>query len=176
MLERITIGNGFDEVFAIMDESFPKTEYRPYHRQKELFSDSAYGIYVKRDKGEIIGFAAVWDFDEVLFIEHLAVSPKRRNGGIGGELLREITSGTKKRVCLEVEPPEDDITKRRVAFYERNGFVRNPYPYIQPSVAEGRPPVPLIIMTSGGTVDESEYKRMKSVIYKRVYKCFDNIE
>ena len=27
MLERITIGNGFDEVFAIMDESFPKTEY-----------------------------------------------------------------------------------------------------------------------------------------------------
>lgn len=176
MLEKITVENGFDEVFAIMDESFPKTEYRPYRRQKELFSDSAYEIYVKRDgEGDIVGFAAVWDFDEVLFIEHLAVSPKRRNGGVGGELLREIVSGTKKRVFLEVEPPEDDITKRRVAFYERNGFVRNPYPYVQPSVTEGYPAIPLIIMTNGSTVDESEYKRMKSVIYKRVYKCEDDI-
>lgn len=172
MLELITKDNGFDEVYAIMDESFPETEYRPYEEQKALFCDPAYKIYVKRgENGATVGFLAAWDFDEVLFIEHFAVSPKKRNGGVGSDMLRELAEMTKKPMCLEVEPPEDDLTKRRVAFYERNGFVLNHYPYIQPSVSKGRPAVPLLIMTSGKAVGETEYLGMKRVVYERVYKC-----
>ena len=176
MLEFITKDNGFDEVYAIMDESFPETEYRPYAEQKALFDDAAYKICIKRDgDGETVGFLAVWDFDEVLFIEHFAVSPKKRNGGVGSDMLRELAEMTKKPICLEVEPPEDDLTKRRVAFYERNGFVLNHYPYIQPSVSKGRPAVPLLIMTSGKAVGETEYLGMKKVVYERVYKCVSDL-
>ena len=78
-------------------------------------------------------------------------------------------------MCLEVEPPEDDLTKRRVAFYERNGFVLNHYPYIQPSVSKGRPSVPLLIMTYGRAIEEVEYLGMKKVVYERVYKCVSDL-
>ena len=32
----------------------------------------------------------------------------------------------------EIDPPTGDISRRRKGFYERGGFVENPYPHIRP--------------------------------------------
>lgn len=167
MIEKLDIKE-FDAVFSIMERSFPKEEYRPYESQKALLCDPAYAIYTAKEGGSIVGFAAVWEQETILFLEHLAVAPDCRNGGIGGQLLAYIT-GSAKRVCLEVEPPENALTRRRIGFYERNGFFFNGYPYMQPSLGRGRSPVPLYIMTSGSTVTPEEFARMKDLLYSRVY-------
>ena len=64
---------------------------------------------------------------------------------------------------------EEGIEKRRISFYERNGFCYNPYPYTQPSIAPGRKPIPLRIMTYQRTVTEAEYQKIKNLLYRRVY-------
>lgn len=156
----------FDTVFSIMERSFPREEYRPCEVQKALLSDPAYGIYVARENGQILGFAAVWELEDMLFLEHLAVEPGCRSGGIGSRLLQYFANWP---ACLEVEPPETDICRRRIGFYERNGFFFNQYPYVQPSLGQGRSPVPLYIMTSGSTVTPEEFARIKGLLYARVY-------
>lgn len=83
----------FDTVYSIMEESFPSDEYRPYEEQLALLEHDAYRIYVLRDDGRagIQAFLAVWEFADFAFIEHLAVAPACRNGGLGAQLLQHLT-------------------------------------------------------------------------------------
>ncbi|MGN1416004.1 MAG: GNAT family N-acetyltransferase [Oscillospiraceae bacterium] len=170
MLQKLDITD-FDRVYSLMEKSFPEDERRPYDKQKALLSDPLYSIYgVKSDCGEVTAFITVWQFEHFAYVEHFAVDPDCRGSGLGSAVLRELVSKLSCLVCLEVELPETDIAKRRIAFYERNGFVTNDYPYIQPPYSEDRNPLPLIIMTSGRTVSEDKFNEMKGLLYKHVYK------
>ena len=161
----------FDQVYALMEESFPKEEYRDYEKQKELFAHSEYQIFIKKDKesGEINAFFAVWEFDSFMYVEHFAVNPAMRNGGVGGKMLRTLLESTKKMIILEVEPPEEEMAARRVEFYKRNGFYFNDYPYIQPSMGEGRKEMPLFLMRTGRKMSEEEYNKICDTLYTKVY-------
>ncbi len=166
MIEKLEIKD-FDAVYAIMEWSFPLEEYRSYEGQKALLKKPAYRIYVAKENGKILGFAAVWQLEDWLFVEHLAVDPQCRNQGIGAKLLGFLTEN---RCCLEVELPETDIARRRIGFYERNGFFLNDDPYLQPSLGEGRNPVPLSIMTSGSAISPEAFARLQELLYTRVYE------
>lgn len=171
MLEKLR-NEEFDRVYQIMEASFPPDERRPREEQRALLEDPAYRIYVRRapDAENIAAFAAVWEFEPVVFLEHFAVAPQYRNGGLGAKMLRELVDRAGKTVCLEVELPETELAARRIAFYERGGFCLNDYPYLQPPISEGRSAVPLRIMTSDGPIGAEEFRRVKALLYRRVYR------
>lgn len=156
----------FPEIYRIMQASFPDDEYRPYEEQIALFQEPEYQIYYMP-----AGFLAVWEFESFIYIEHFAVDPSLRNNGTGSAMLQELVKQYQKPICLEVELPEDELTRRRIGFYERNGFVFNDYPYIQPPISKGKSPVPLRIMTYGKGITREKFEEMKEVLYRRVYKC-----
>ena len=112
---------------------------------------------------------AVWEFDDFLFLEHFALDGAIRNKGIGGQMLLELTKKYHKMICLEVEPPNDEISLRRINFYKRNGFVLNMYPYMQPSMSKGKKSIPLMIMTHKREIDTHEFENIRNVLYKNVY-------
>ena len=141
-------------------------EYRPYDEQLALFEEPEYRIYYMP-----AGFLAVWEFESFIYIEHFAVDPALRNSGTGSAMLQELVKQYQKPICLEVELPEDELTRRRIGFYERNGFVFNEYPYIQPPISKGKSPVPLRIMTYRSEITREEFQKMKEILYRRVYKC-----
>ncbi len=173
MLELRKIGvESFDAVFDIMEKSFPDDEYRDYEGQRALFSNPEYSIYVvDGEGGDIKAFISVWDFGGFAYVEHFAVNPEYRNGGIGAQVLESLHELMGKQICLEVELPENELARRRIGFYTRNGFNLNEYDYIQPPMAEGKNPVPLLIMTSKETIDEERFKFLRSVLYDKVYRC-----
>ena len=158
----------FDKVYSIMEQSFPSDEYRPYDEQKDLLNVENFCVYVDES---INGFISLWEFNDLVFLEHFAVNLVMRNSGLGSKILNELTSIFDKTICLEVELPEDDLTKRRVAFYERNGFCFNDYDYMQPPISKGKNPVPLRIMTYGGKIDKQRFEQIRDTLYKFVYKC-----
>ena len=131
-----------------------------------LFEEPEYRIYYMP-----AGFLAVWEFESFIYIEHFAVDPALRNSGTGSAMLQELVKQYQKPICLEVELPEDELTRRRIGFYERNGFVFNEYPYIQPPISKGKSPVPLRIMTYKSEITREEFQKMKEILYRRVYKC-----
>ena len=165
MLQRIN-ETDFPEIYRIMQASFPDDEYRPYEEQIALFQEPEYRIYYMP-----AGFLAVWEFESFIYIEHFAVDPALRNSGTGSAMLQELVKQYQKPICLEVELPEDELTRRRIGFYERNGFVFNEYPYIQAPISKGKSPVPLRIMTYGSAITREKFEEMKEVLYRRVYKC-----
>ena len=184
MLQRINETN-FPEIYRIMQASFSDDEYRPYDEQLALFEEPEYRVYYMPAIGmervgnhstgnstmHAAGFLAVWEFESFTYIEHFAVDPVLRNSGTGSAMLQELVRKYQKQICLEVELPEDELTRRRIGFYERNGFVFNEYPYIQPPISKGKSPVPLRIMTYGSAITQDTFEEMKRVLYQRVYKC-----
>mgnify|MGYP000849410943 FL=1 len=161
----------FDKVYKIMDESFPSDERRSYDGQKKLFEEDEYRIFARYDGEDVTAFIALWDFEDFAYIEHFAVSEKCRNGGIGAKMLAEILKIFNKTVCLEVEPPENEIAQRRIKFYERNGFFLNNFEYLQPSLGDGKGEIPLLVMTSGKNADERGFEKIRNVLYEKVYKA-----
>lgn len=168
MLKKID-ARDFEKVFQIMEVSFPEDERRTYEEQKNQLEKPAYQIYVWEEQEDMKGFAAVWIWEELLYIEHLAVNPAFRNEGLGSKILQEIMRETKKRICLEVEPAEEEMAIRRIGFYKRNGFFLNEYDYMQPPISKGRKEIPLKIMTSQGTINEEEFCEIRDLLYREVY-------
>lgn len=168
---RIAKTEEFDKIFSILENSFPPDEYRTYEDQKVLLNNPNYTVYViPDDKSDCIkAFITVWKFEDFAFIEHFAVNPVYRNQGLGSLILRETMNLLQCQICLEVELPETDLAKRRIGFYERNGFFVNHYPYIQPSYAKDKQPIPLLIMTSGNCISNDQFDNVQKTIFREVY-------
>ena len=145
----------FEEVYRIMEQSFPADERRKKEGQQKLLDEEKYELLGVRNEGGLLAFLAVWEFAEFVFIEHFAVSEKARNSGIGGKMLEEL--------------PEDSLKKRRIGFYERHGFTFNEYPYIQPPMGEDRHEIPLRIMSAPEPLSEDEFQSVRTELYESVY-------
>ena len=160
----------FDRFWEIMEASVPRDERRPKEAQRALVGRPDHKVLVARDEhGMVIAFITLWDVGEFTFVEHFAVAPDHRGQGLGAHILCQAARLCSARLCLEVEVPETEIARRRVAFYERNGFCLNHYPYEQPAYAPDRESVPLLIMTAGGGIDRATFEQVRAALYSRVY-------
>ena len=84
------------------------------------------------------------------YVEHLAVSPRLRGQNMGSKALAAFCQG--RRVILEIDPPEDEISVRRQHFDQRLGFVANPYAYIHPSFRRPASTKPMITSTGASSM------------------------
>lgn len=159
----------FDLFFNILKNSFPENERRDYLSQKNLLTKNNYRPLVFKENGEILAIMATWEFEEFIFIEHLAVDAKLRGKGIGTELIKNYLSKCKKKVFLEVEPPNCDVSKKRISFYEKLNFCLNDFSYLQQPLNPNDAPFELKIMSYSNHISEKEFDKYKKVIYKEVY-------
>lgn len=160
----------FDPVFSLMEQAFPPCERRNREGQLRVAKHPAYSYRILEDEqGEFLGFLAVWHFGSFRFAEHFAVNEKTRGMGIGSQALRRWLEEEDTPAVLEVEFPETDIARRRIGFYQRLGFVLNEFPYLQPAMQSGQPPVPLKIMSWPGSLSEAEFEPIKQTVYTQVY-------
>lgn len=164
----------FELVYPILEEAFPVTELRVKQAQQDLLQKELYRLYqIVDDKQELAGVIAAWELaDDFVYIEHFAICPEKRNGGFGGRVLEEFVKWYGKNVVLEVELPEDDLTQRRIGFYERHGFVMNEYPYLQPPMRKGQDFLPLRLMTKPYRIDDEMYTKYRQLIHENVYGYF----
>ncbi len=160
----------FDEIFNIMEASFPKEEYRSYEEQKKLLKSSNYYITTKQnEKNELIGFICSWKMSEFSFIEHFAVRSSERSKGIGSIMLKEFISTSQSPIILEVELPKDELSLRRISFYERIGFIKNDFKYYQMPLRKNSEPIRMYLMSYPKVLTETEFEEIKKCIYDKIY-------
>lgn len=163
----------FDSAFNIMKEAFPITEIRTYDGQKALLMEEEYELYgFFDDCNEIIGFSGIWEIEGVIFVEHFAVDKKIRSHGFGAAILQKIREMKGKNMMLEVEPPITEISRRRISFYEKQGFYLNGYPYKQPPLRKGNPWIPLMLMSWPEPITHETFEAYQKLLYKKVYKSY----
>ena len=58
------------------------------------------GLCLREQKGKIIGFIAIWEFDDFVYVEHFALTESCRGLGLGSKMLKETAKLLKSRSVL----------------------------------------------------------------------------
>ncbi|MDE5610986.1 MAG: GNAT family N-acetyltransferase [Odoribacter sp.] len=178
VLERIKSEK--EEVFqwlaVLYAEAFPPEERRDMEQLKELLSTEPDMFFnaVKCD-GELAGLLVYWDFGTFYYLEHLAVFAELRNRKIGQRILNWVNEHLKGVWVLEVEPDDTEMAKRRIGYYQRNGFRILDKSYLQPAYRPGGEAFPLWIMGNGTGQSQDDLNRQIQTIKNRVYYRQNNM-
>ena len=113
-----------------MTEDFPADELKPLSSIERMLTAGVYSCYALYDGEELLAYAYLVEYKGYVLVDYFAVSKKRRGEGIGTRvisLLKELLAG--KTILIECEDvafsndgAEENIRKRRIAFYEKAGF------------------------------------------------------
>ncbi len=169
---KISYGNKFFiDVLKLYKEAFPADE----RRSDEEFIDIArncpqFSISVFTVDGAFAGFFTSWEWEDFRYGEHFAVLADKRGGGIGSKALKMVLDSSSKPLVIEVEQPNDDIARRRIGFYERNGLtLRSDVDYIQPPYSPEKNALPMMLMTYGDidiTTGDWHIRQLHRDVYK----------
>lgn len=164
----------WEQVWRLYVDSFPEWERRRISSHSRASEDNDFHTFISVDNGNLQGLIFYWEYDSAIYVEHLAVNPLMRGKSIGSQILKElIEENPGCTVILEIDPPVDDISKRRLSFYERIGFVANDFDYVHPSYSSNRKPHELTILSYPNALSVEEFERFKDNMANRVMKYID---
>ena len=155
------------EIYAAMQQNFIGDELRDFDAATAVLDDGRYTIYhILSDGGVRIGFICIWELKRAAFVEHFVIYDEHRGKGCGGEAIDCVCRKFGK-VVLEVEKPEDEIKRRRIAFYRRHGFEINPRPYEQPAYRADSGRIPMHLMSYPALA--ADFDGLVGELYEAVY-------
>ena len=108
---------------------FPKSELKPVRGMHRLMDMGIYEPMLVLENGEAIGYAMVWlpPSREGALLEYFGVLRGKRNAGLGTAILH-LLAEKYGQIFGEAEAPtsddpaENDLRRRRIGFYLRNGL------------------------------------------------------
>ncbi len=163
----------FSPVWEIYQQSFPLSEQRTLEHQQTALRSPDFYFVVYREAETLIGFIGYWEIDDYLYIEHYAINPALRGGGYGSRILQSLIQHTQRTLILEIDDITDDVSMRRLHFYQRLGFVMNPYLHPLPHYRDEseHQDAHLRILTYPHAIDASTYERfcrdLHAIVMKR---------
>ena len=157
----------FPKALALYESAFPWEERRETAVQATLLPKEAYHFELIMEGNMLQGILLYWETADFLYLEHFATLPEVRNHGVGSAALQLLKSKG-KTVILEIEPPADTLTKRRLAFYSRNGFRMTPHYHIQPKYHIGDKDLELKILSYPTVITAKAYHRFRDFLEREV--------
>ncbi len=148
------------ELYSI---SFPVHERRLDASQRRILGDEAYHFDLLWAEGAFAGLILYWEQPDYFYVEHFCVLPQLRGMGFGSRAL-ELLQAKGKPVILEIDPPRDEVSRRRKGFYERCGFAANPFAHVHPPYRRGAAGHDLVVMSSPAALTEEEYGRFAAFL------------
>lgn len=159
----------FEEAWRIYNDNFPHEERRTLAHKEVALGDEKCHFELFTEGGKSIGIACYWLFDAYLYVEHLAIDKAAQGDGYGTKLLNFFKEKSPGLVILEIEPIVDDITERRLRFYERFGFRRNEHTHLLPQYHDDAPDdLEMILMTYPKTIDDAQFDQFVKELHEVV--------
>lgn len=154
----------------LLTEAFPEDERRDLDLQRTIVdTDSRFSCILATEGDEPVGFVTVWDFTRFRYVEHFATMANARNKGYGAQIIGTLVRQSDKPIVLEVEIPDNETARRRICFYQRNGFHLLPYSYTQPPYRQGGNSLPMKLMATA-ELSEAATARIIATLHREVYK------
>ena len=159
----------FARLWEIYQYSFPIYEQRTLEHQVAAFQNNIYHLDVYLDEGQMIGFIGYWLFPSYAYIEHYAMAKESRGQGYGSKILKNFLDRMKgKIVVLEIDPVVDEISTRRLHFYQNLGFRESPFRYTCPKYQPDEKEGELWVLTYPITVDCVFYDKFYNDLHQVV--------
>lgn len=139
---------GYAALLRLMEISFPQEERRSEPQHRRALTEDDFHCLLLREEGQVAGLLTYWLHRDFAFVEHLAVNPERRGRGLGHRIMHllgeDLCPGVP--IILEIEPVCDEMTARRLRFYESCGFVCLPDAHVQLPYHAGGSPLPMELL------------------------------
>lgn len=161
---------GWDAAWTLYENSFPYKECRSLEDHLRALEDPhfrANGIWCGEHLAGIL-YHWLWR-DGIRYIEHLAISPELRGQNMGSQTLAAFCAATKGTI-LEIDPPVDEISVRRLHFYQRLGFIENPQEYLHPSFREPFETHKLVLMSYPCSLTNNEVRDFANFVRTEVLR------
>ncbi|WP_439182243.1 GNAT family N-acetyltransferase [Carboxylicivirga taeanensis] len=169
--DRLSQADGltFNRCWKLYTQAFPEDERRELDVQNKIMASDRYHFEAVFYQEQLAGFILWWQFDGLLYIEHLATFESLRGKGLGKMIIEGMQARTKDLLILEVEPPVNELNQRRINFYSRLGLVLNSYNYQQPPLRRGGEAVELLLMSFPQKMSQSQLEKFKEQFNKHCY-------
>ena len=155
----------------LLTTAFPKEERRELTLQREYTDhNKLFNNNILLADEDPVGFISYWDFDEFLYVEHFAIDETKRSGGYGKMVLDALKEKLQRPIVLEVELPKNETSKRRISFYQRQGYQLWKKEYQQPPYRKGDNYLPMHLMVQGELSSATDFDQVKETLYKKVYQ------
>lgn len=155
---------------GILREAFPESERRDMAEIRSCLETAPLQLLTASREGQVLAVLLVWNLPDVIFLENFAVRADCRGQGIGAELLGQVAEFWNKPQVLEVEIPQTDRQRRRIAFYQRCGFFLNQtYPYRMPNLHGDGPAMPLHLMSRPKPLTDDQAAQMERILWEQAY-------
>ena len=162
--------NSLKFIERIYTESFPLDERRDFSEVIRLLEENDnFFIVLLSDENKAVGFISYWEWNDFSYVEHFAVDSSCRGSGYGATAMTELLKRINNPAVLEVEKPLDNISQRRIRFYERLGFVLCTRSYTQPPYSPEKQPLELYLMSFGKIYLNQFFDTVASRIHQKVY-------
>ena len=168
-LERLGNSNKhhFSAAFSLYESAFPEEERRDRAEHERVMQLDSYHFDLLLEGDELLGVMFYWEIGELIFLEHFTTMPQLRGKGVGSAALN-LLKKKGKRILLEIEPPQDELTCRRYGFYQRNGFTMNPFHHIQAKYHLGDEDLELKILSYPSELTPQEYHRFYDYMSRHI--------
>jgi hypothetical protein len=140
-------------IYSQYCQTFPSDERRNEEQFYKLFSNENTRIFGIDANNNAMGYFVTWPMSTFLFVEFFEIYQIFRSTGY-------------KILVLETEPPSmGGVAKKRIEFYERNGFQIADPDYIQPAYDATKKSINLYLMST----EKIDLNAVKVEIYNKVY-------
>ena len=155
------------EATSLYENAFPPIERRDADEQARVMKKDDFHFTLMMTEEGFAGIALYWETPDFIFLEHLAILPALRGKGYGSAAL-SLLKQTGKTVILEIEPPIDELTLRRRAFYERNGFQMTHHHHLQTRFRPDDSDLELKVLSYPHAINEAEYRQFYTYLQREV--------
>ena len=157
----------YQTAMELYKNSFPLFEQREDQIQIEVLNHEDFCFNLIYDDEIFVGIILFWESEHVIYVEHFCINPQLRGKTYGKRAL-EILKQQKKPVILEIDPPVDEISRRRKEFYQRADFKVNDFIHIHPPYRKGFQGHELRILSYPELLSEDEYDNFNQYLRKTV--------
>ncbi|HBK31246.1 MAG TPA: N-acetyltransferase, partial [Porphyromonadaceae bacterium] len=96
------------------------------------------------------------EWDSYRYLEYLAVSPDLKGQGYGSQILHYLRDSN-HTIILEIDPLVNELSVRRLQFYEKSGFTLTPYRFMHLPYRKDSEPQELLILSYPKMITRKEY-------------------
>ncbi|TLU66342.1 GNAT family N-acetyltransferase [Thalassotalea litorea] len=159
------------EVIDLYKEAFPEARKVPKWLLKYKLRNGKIGLSALYSENVWIGLIHITEYEDIVFIQSLAIAEFNRSKGFGSQVLDSLKSlHSGKRIVLNIEVIEDEASNykqrvKRKAFYENNGFLSSGFTVKEPGEN-------LEMLIFGGAITKIEIESMYKKLFGSILGLF----
>lgn len=157
----------WNQVWKLYEDSFPVAERRKVEDHLRACENEHFHPLSIWENKQLIGIAFYWEWSNYRYIEYLAVFPELHGHGYGSQIIKEIRD-SEHIIILEIDPLINELSVRRLQFYERAGFTLTPYRFVHLPYRIDGVPQELLILSYPQMITKEQHKDFLNFIDNHV--------